>query len=256
VAEMLISPKKLSSVWRLNPQGVLHIGAHHAEEMSLYYELGWGHMHWVEANPILAKELAQTLDLTHNTIHQCAAWDIDKKLIVFNETTDSQSSSLFRLKQHSVHYPQILHKKTYKVEARRIDCLYSAPPPFTFVNIDVQGAELQAIKGMGDLVLEVDAIYSEVNKEELYEGCAVVHEIDEYLKSYNFKRVATRWIIGKGWGDALYLNCERNKYHGYTKFINTIDSLPFYLRQMFSIFLIKTRLMPLTKRIREKLWQR
>jgi hypothetical protein len=124
------------------------------------------------------------------------------------------------------------------------------------VNIDVQGAELQAIKGMGNLVRAVDAIYCEVNKEELYEGCAVVNEIDEYLKNYHFQRVATRWIIGKGWGDALYLNCERNTYSGYSKFINMIDLLPFYFRQYFSIFLIKTRLMPLIKSIREKKWPR
>ena len=253
---MLINPKKLSSVWRLKPRGVLHIGAHRAEEMSLYSELSWGHMYWVEANPILAKELVRTLDPEANTIHECAAWDIDRKMMVFNETTDSQSSSLFRLKKHSVHYPQILHKDTYEVEARRIDCLYNYPPPFSFVNIDVQGAELQAIKGMGDLVLAVDAIYSEVNREELYEGCAVVHEIDEYLKIYGFKRVATRWIVGKGWGDALYLNCERKKHHRYSKFINTVDSVPFYSKQILSIFLIKSGLMPAAKRVREKLWQR
>ena len=251
---MLISPKKLSSVWRLNPQGVLHIGAHNAEEMSLYYELGWGHMHWVEANPILAKELAQTLDLTHNTIHQCAAWDVDKKLIVFNETTDSQSSSLFRLKQHSVHYPQILHKKTYKVKARRIDCLYSAPPPFTFVNIDVQGAELQAIKGMGDLVLAVDAIYSEVNKEELYEGCATVSEIDAYLKEFGFRRVATRWVLGKGWGDALYINKQRISVTFRKVVLNYTSMTPFYAKQAISIILSKLRLLNLMKSVGAKLF--
>jgi FkbM family methyltransferase len=252
---MLINPKKLSSVWGLKPRGVLHIGAHRAEEMSLYSELGWGHMHWVEANPRLAKVLATSLDPGANTIHECAAWDIDRKIMVFNETSDSQSSSLLRLKQHSIYYPQILHKDAYEVEARRIDCLYNSPPPFSFVNVDVQGAELQAIRGMGALVRAVDAIYSEVNREELYEGCAVVHEIDEYLKIYGFERVATRWIIGKGWGDALYLNRDRNKYHRYSKFINTIELFPFYSKQIFSIFLIKSNLMPVAKRIREKLQQ-
>lgn len=250
---MLINPKKLSSVWRLKPRGVLHIGAHRAEEMSLYSELGWGHMYWVEANPILAKELAGTLDPEANTIHECAAWDIDRKIMVFNETTDSQSSSLFRLKQHSIHYPQILHKDTYEVEARRIDCLYNSPPPFTFVNIDIQGAELQAIKGMGDLILTVDAIYSEVNREELYEGCATVHEIDEYLKIYHFQRVATRWILGKGWGDALYLNQRRITVTGHTKLLNYTSMTPFYAKQAVSTILFKLRLLNLVKMLRRKL---
>lgn len=250
---MLISPKKLSRIWRLKPKGVLHIGAHRAEEMSLYSELGWGRMHWVEANPILVKDLAMTLDPKVNTIQECAAWDVDRKIMVFNETTDSQSSSLLRLKQHSVHYPQVLHKDTYEVETRRIDCLYNSPPPFTFVNIDIQGAELQAIKGMGDLVLAVDAIYSEVNKEELYEDCATVSEIDAYLKEFGFERVATRWVLGKGWGDALYINKLRISVTFHNAILNYASMTPFYAKQVISIILSKLRLLNLVKSVRAKL---
>lgn len=249
---MLINPKKLSSVWGLKPRGVLHIGAHRAEEMSLYSELSWGHMYWVEANPILAKELVRILDPEANTIHECAAWNIDRKMMVFNETTDSQSSSLFRLKQHSVHYPQILHKDTYEVEARRIDCLYNSPPPFSFVNIDVQGAELQAIQGMGDLVLAMDAIYSEVNKEELYEGCATVNEIDAYLKEFGFDRVATRWVLGRGWGDGLYINKQRIPITLHNVILNYTSMTPFYAKQAISTILSKLRLLNLAKSVREK----
>ena len=44
----------------------------------------------------------------------------------------------------------------------------------------------------------------EVNKEEVYEKCATILELDLYLATQGFHRVITQWAIRKGWGDALY----------------------------------------------------
>lgn len=253
---MLISPKNLSDIWKLTPNGVIHIGAHEAEELTQYVELGWGHMFWIEANPKLSQELQNTLDSKNNTVINCAAWDIDKKVMTFNETTDSQSSSLLRLKKHSVYYPEIRSTAEYQVEARRIDSLFSASAHFTFANIDIQGAELQAIRGMGNLLKSIDAIYSEVNREELYENCANIQEIDEYLEKFEFKRVATRWVIGKGWGDAFYINTNRVEVSMRTKLLNIANATPFYSRQILSIILRNTGLLPFVKRVRGKFWQK
>ena len=48
------------------------------------------------------------------------------------------------------------------------------------------------------------AIYLEVNVDELYKGCGLIGEIDDFLLQYNFKRVITH-ITQNGWGDALYV---------------------------------------------------
>ena len=74
-----------------------------------------------------------------------------------------------------------------------------------FLNIDIQGAELLALKGMGDLIKEYDYLYLEVNSEEVYMGCGLITEIDIYLEKYNFKRVETKWWGNAGWGDAFYI---------------------------------------------------
>ena len=245
---MLISPKKLSTIWGLNPTGVLHIGAHQAEEEHQYKDLHWGHMFWVEANPKLYASLKQNLDPTNNSVLNCAAWDVDKQNLTFHETTDSQSSSLFELNKHKIHYPQILPLAQYQVQTRRIDALFGSPPPFTFVNIDVQGAELQVIRGIGNLISSLEAIYSEVNREELYLGCANVSDIDLYLKNFGFERVATRWILGKGWGDALYLNSKLKKRKS-SKFLNLIDESPFYSRQIISRVFSKLRISKIVRKI-------
>ena len=44
---------------------------------------------------------------------------------------------------------------------------------------------------------------TEVNREELYENCCLVEDLDSYLKNYGFSRVKTFWGGGT-WGDAFY----------------------------------------------------
>jgi hypothetical protein len=62
-------------------------------------------------------------------------------------------------------------------------------------------------KSFGENIKMLDFIQSEVNVEELYEGCCLIDELDNYLNSYGFKRIVTAmWDDGAvGWGDALYI---------------------------------------------------
>lgn len=246
---MLISVKKIATIWGLTPKGVLHVGAHNAEEEPQYKEANWGHIYWVEANPILSQAVRSTLNPENNTVIECAAWDVDNISMTFHEMSDSQSSSLLKLKKHKVHYPQIAELREYKVQARRLDSIFHPPIPFTFANVDVQGAELQVINGLGNLTESLTAIYSEVNREELYQGCANIKEIDEYLKEFGFERVATRWILGKGWGDALYLNKNLFKITKLSRILNLLDEIPFYAKQQISRILRRLRILNFIRRI-------
>jgi len=73
--------------------------------------------------------------------------------------------------------------------------------------MDVQGVELRVLKSLGSLLNNFKFVQSEVNLEELYEGCCLIDELDEYLKGYGFERKITKlWDDGAvGWGDALYI---------------------------------------------------
>lgn len=75
---------------------------------------------------------------------------------------------------------------------------------FNFWNLDLQGSELRAIKGGTQALRYVDAIYTEVNREYLYEDCALLSEMDEYLGSAGFSRISMQ-MTRAGWGDALYI---------------------------------------------------
>ena len=61
-----------------------------------------------------------------------------------------------------------------------------------FVNLDIQGVELRALKSMEKYLQYVKYIYTEVNTEQVYKGCNLIGEIDEYLKRFGFVRVAQK----------------------------------------------------------------
>ena len=76
---------------------------------------------------------------------------------------------------------------------------------FNFINLDIQGTELKALKGMDYYLKFVDYIYTEVNSCEVYKGCTIISDLDDYLNNYGFKRVKTSWVEDKTWGDAFYI---------------------------------------------------
>ena len=105
---------------------------------------------------------------------------------------------------HATSYPEITYVEKIQITTSRLDELIPENADFNFANFDVQGTELNCIKGLGNLIQKADWIYTEVNKKEVYKNCTLVSELDAYLKSCGFVRVDTRWVRGKGWGDALY----------------------------------------------------
>lgn len=74
-------------------------------------------------------------------------------------------------------------------------------------NFDIQGAELMALKGAGDLIKGAEVLYLEVNREPIYAGCALIDELDAWCDERGFVRVATVWTRAE-WGDAVYIRKE------------------------------------------------
>jgi hypothetical protein len=55
-----------------------------------------------------------------------------------------------------------------------------------------------------EYLVYADALYCEVNTEEVYKGCGTLDNLDTFLKEKGFLRVNIH-MTDKGWGDALYV---------------------------------------------------
>ena len=51
------------------------------------------------------------------------------------------------------------------------------------IKLDIQGAEMDALLGAGDLVAESKIVFVEVQFVQLYEGCALFSDLDMFLRS-------------------------------------------------------------------------
>ena len=192
------------------PKGIIHIGAHLMEERGDYISQGLYNTIWIEANPKVYSNIKFVNDESNDErAFNYAISDEDNKLYEFNITNNGQSSSILKLDKHKIHHPQIHVSDIINIHSKRMDTLLSENNininDYDFLNIDIQGAELLALKGFGNLLNNIKYIYTEINTNTLYEDCALVSEIDEYLSNYEFKRVETSMTEFE-WGDALYIN--------------------------------------------------
>ena len=192
--------------FKVNVKGILHIGAHKCEELETYLKYTTiDNILWVEAIDSLIKE---NLEKSSNLkIINAVVSDEDGKDVEFKITNFTNCSSILDLEYHKEIHPNIKVVKTVKKQTKTIQTLYKenniSPLKYNTLIMDIQGAELLALKGMGDLLNNIDIIYVEVNEKELYKGCCTLDNLHKYLVNFNFDRKYLTLL--NGYGNAFYL---------------------------------------------------
>jgi FkbM family methyltransferase len=187
--------------------GALHIGAHECEELGFYDQLGISRTNIVWIDAIDAK-VKQATDRGIPNVFKAVITDKDNDTVKFNHTNNGQSSSILEFGTHATEHPDIKMIHSTQETTITLDTFLKEkqidPTLYDFWNFDIQGAELMALKGGIQALQYAKVLYLEVNVNELYKGCALIGEIDEFLKGYGFTRVITD-MTQYGWGDAVYL---------------------------------------------------
>ena len=196
---MLISISELVAKFGIKITGILHIGAHTCEEFTDYISNGvlYSNIYWIEAIPKLVEQNKRSNPLLN--IYQAVIYDEDNKEIEFNitncagDSNNLQSSSILDFGSHEIHHPHV--KIVERVKMKNVN----------FINLDIQGVELHALKSMESYLQNIDYIYTEVNTEEVYKNCDKMVDLTNYLSSYNFILADARIYKQFGWGDAFYI---------------------------------------------------
>ncbi|AWU98022.1 FkbM family methyltransferase [Azospirillum ramasamyi] len=193
----------------IRPRGVVHVGAHEGREANAYRAMGASPILFVEANPELSGTLAHRFAGADDVfIAACAAGEAPGRAVL-HLTSSDQSSSLLPLGLHSRIYPSITEVGQVEVTVRPLDEIVARSgrtvADFNLLNMDIQGAELLALRGASQLLQHIEAINLEVNFAELYQGCAQIEDIEAHLTAAGFRRVAMTCPYHPSWGDALYV---------------------------------------------------
>lgn len=205
---MLIDFSHICKKYNFVPKGILHIGAHDLEEMKFYQSQGVFNIIWIEGNPDIVSRNSHRINGTTQKLLSALIYSEDDKEVNFNITNNLQSSSILEFGKHREYHPHVDFVESRKMKTTRIDTLLEkngiTSADFDFVNLDIQGVELQALKGFGKYMEGVKYIYTEVNSGEVYRGNDSIFDLDNFLSSFGFRRTETEMTPFE-WGDALYI---------------------------------------------------
>jgi len=196
---------------KINVRGIFHIGANTCQELDLYnrvFGIQSNQIVWIEAIPWIVDSIKQQ---GIQNMYQ-AVFDKTPGEIFFNVTNNNgESSSILDLKTHLVEHPHVqvsqkllLKSETFEhfvnTHSLPIGCL-------DFLVMDIQGAELQVLRGSPDVLKNVKMICTEINDAELYAGAGIFSDLTLFLESHGFVCVSS--VINEHkWGDGLYVKKE------------------------------------------------
>ena len=190
--------------FNVNVNGILHVGAHKCEEYPMYLEFTPDIL-WIEAYPDLVEEnLSKHPELN---ILNAVVSDTDDQVVNFNITNNTKCSSLLDFDYHKEIHPEIIIEKQITLTTKTIQTLYKEnninKTKYNVLVMDIQGAELLALKGMGDIINNMDAVYIEATEKPLYEGGCVLEDLDKFLFNLGYSRKYL--MLLNSYGNAFYL---------------------------------------------------
>jgi len=185
-----ISKAVVRSQLIIGSSGVLHVGAHRAQEHGLYSTLG-KNVIWVEAIPELARTLTEKFAADDSqVVINALVGDKNQANVSFHlANNDFSSSSLFKFGKDLNYFSTKLELETeLKLRMTRLDSVLS--PQMAEMHshwvFDIQGCELLALEGAGALLKHCRSLEVEVSTIDHYHGGAKFEELNRFLYEHGF----------------------------------------------------------------------
>ena len=172
----------------INSGSILHIGANAGQEAQFYADFNLRVL-WIEADPDIFNQLSKTVKKFPNqTALSYLLNDHNGQVDFFVANNSGISSSIFQLsKNHGFEklgLVQTHSKKLYDVTLDSLDQVKYGD--FAHWIIDVQGAELNVLRGSINLLKNVKSLTIEVSTREVYENSTKWEDLIKFMDSYGF----------------------------------------------------------------------
>jgi len=202
---MLLNFPSLVKKYSIKADGCIHVGAHYAQEHPDYVTAGIKRFVYIEPCAATFNVLKNKF-AGHHHIHlfNVACGEIEGQQVMYTGSqNEGQSNSLLKMQKHLEIHPGITLPNTELVTVKRLDSLGLAHKGYQLLVMDCQGFEGRVLKGATETLKQINYVYTEVNRDAVYENCTLVEELDELL--HEFDRVETGAWVGGMWSDALYI---------------------------------------------------
>jgi FkbM family methyltransferase len=198
---MLLDFNRLKREHNVNIEGVIHVGGHIGDELEEYR--GIDNIIIFEPQKHCYDQLvakAERIGLGGKFVN-CALGNFIGEAEITSDPTGLTGSLLEP--GLVVDYPDIVFSEKFMVDVSTLDEEIKRPHPYNFLNMDVQGYELEVLKGGPETLKSIDYVMTEVNRAEVYKKCVMIEDLTAHLEKFGLVKVAECW---RGdWGDAFYV---------------------------------------------------
>lgn len=189
---------------------VLHIGAHLGQELHDYKQAGCLKGTFIEGDPTTFERLNEVLknEDSFNAIEALLSDEDGAIVDFFKASNDGMSSSFLKpAPQLAIEHPEVLFDSVpLKLKTKKLDSLNLGF--FDLLVLDVQGAELQVLRGGMNTLLNAKAVVLEVSIKKLYEGDSTINELIAFVTPFGFSPVSLH-INSHGWGDCMMIKVDK-----------------------------------------------
>lgn len=199
--------------YKVQPEGVLYVGAHYGSLLWVWLLLGFRNVLMVEPQKEVLQGLQQVAktasalslvydqflgseEATQIQIATCAIGEQDGEadlyVMSYNALTSMQKPNESLLQQARMDKDVSL-LECVKVPVRTIDSLLQdlaeggSTANYNTLYMNIQGAELKALKGATKSLEKLEFIYLENNFKSRYDGTPTTEEIDAFLAEFGFE---------------------------------------------------------------------
>jgi FkbM family methyltransferase len=183
-------------------RGVIHVGANRAQEKDKYASHSL-RVVWVEAIPSLHQAIVRDLSNYKNQrAIQALITDRDcEDCVLHVASNDGASSSIFELSRHREIWPEVKFSSDLKLKSSTLPAALASAgidvAEYDALVLDIQGAELKALKGARPLLRSMKYIQTEGADFESYEGGATVSELVGFLGTVGFRLARKERFAGR-----------------------------------------------------------
>lgn len=181
--------------------GLLHVGANIAQEGAQYEQMGLAVV-WVEGLPDLAEKSRQaTANYPNQFVVEAVVSDkVGVPLSINRANNNGASSSILGYVDEANLWPEIEYVEAINAKSNTIDNIMDTNKnAFAKIDaclLDIQGAELLALKGATRFLKQVKIISVETSEMELYEGGPKPDALANFLTNAGFTETKRNIIAG------------------------------------------------------------